>query len=345
MRDVAARVGVTAFTVSLCLRGNPSITPATRARVLVAVQELGYRPNPMVRALMRSRRHRGAAPGGPALAFVTGFPTRDGWRRLGTCVFAQMFDGALARAEQCGYQLQEFWLHEQGMTARRFADVLLARGIRGLLVAPMPEPNASLQLPWENFTAVALGTTLVQPALHRVASDLYSSMLTAMEECHRLGYRRIGLALRISVNQKVQRRWLAAYLLAQAELPGLVPLAPLLAEPVGEQDFLAWFDRERPEVVIETAPHRARQWLEARGLRVPGDVGIVSLSAPAPGDPETGIYQNAGQIGLRAVDLLVSLLERNESGVPALPDTLLVNGTWNPGHTVSARCQDAVALR
>lgn len=345
MRDVAARAGVTASTVSLSLRGNTSITTATRDRVLDAVKELGYRPNPMVRALMRSRRHRGAAPGGPALAYVTGFPTRDGWRRLGTCVFAQMFDGARVRAEQSGYQLQEFWLHEQGMTARRFADVLLARGIHGLLVAPMPEPNAILQLPWENLTAVALGTTLVQPALHRVANDLYSSMLTAMEECHRLGYRRIGLALRVSVNQKVQRRWLAGYLLAQAELPGLVPLAPLLAEPVGEQDFLTWFDREQPEVVIETAPHSARQWLEARGRRIPGDIGIVSLSAPALGASETGIYQNAGQIGLRAVDLLVSLLERNEAGVPALPDTLLVNGTWNPGRTVRMQDRDVPALR
>jgi hypothetical protein len=249
-----------------------------------------------VRALMRSRRHRGlGVPGGPALAYITAFPTRDGWRNLGTPVFAQMFAGAQARAEQSGYRLEEFWFNAPGMTPRRFEDVLRARGIHGLIVAPLPDANASIDIAWGDFAAVALGTTLVRPPLHRVANDLFHSMLIAMEECHRLGYRRIGLALRSAVNQKVQRRWLAAYLLAQSELAGLKPVRPLLAE------------------------------------------SLVSLSAPRMGDPMSGIYQNAEQIGMRSVDLLMTLLERNEFGVPVLPDALLVDGQWNEGRTVAAR--------
>src|SRR3954468_14229246 len=343
MRDVALRAGVTASTVSLCLRESPSIPPPTRARVLAAAQELGYRMNPFVSALMRSRRQRGAAPGGPALAFVTAFPTRDGWRKLGTPVFAQMFEGARLCAERRGYELQEFWLHEQDMSLQRFANILLARGIRGLVIAPLPNPNGELALPWDNFAAVALGTTLVRPGLHRVANDLFHSMLIAMEECHRLGYRRIGLALRLSVNQKVQRRWLAAYLVARAELPGLVQLDPLLAEPICEDDFFAWIERERPEVIIESAPNDGRRWLQARGWRIPGEIGIVSLSSPGAGEEQSGIVQNAGQIGLRAVDLLVSLLEHNEYGVPRLADTLLVDGSWNPGRTLRAAPAGAAA--
>lgn len=336
MRDVAARVGVTASTVSLSLRGHASITVATRERVLSAAHELGYRPNPMVRALMRSRRHRGAAPGGPAIAFVTAFPTRDGWRTLGTPVFAQMFEGARARAEQCGYRLQEFWLHEEGMSVRRFAEVLHARGILGLILAPLPNPNARIDLPWAEFAAVALGTTLAEPGLHRVANDLFHSMQISMEECHRLGYRRIGLALRTSVNQKVQRRWLAAYLLAQSELPGIAPLRPLLAEPLTEELFRDWFEREQPEVIIQTAPHDVSRWLRGAGRRIPEEVGVVSLSTPGPDDEQSGIWQNAAEIGRRSVDLLGSLLECNELGVPALPNTLLVDSIWNPGRTLRA---------
>lgn len=337
MRDVAARAGVTASAVSLCLNGSPQISAATRSRILRAVNELGYRTNPFVRALMRSRRQRRAAPGGPALAFVTGFPTRDGWRSLGTPVFAQMFAGARRRAEQCGYDLQEFWLHEQNMSLYRFADVLRARGIQGLLIAPLPEPNARIELPWDQFSAVALGTTLVEPALHRVANDLFQSMVLAVEECRRLGYRRVGLVLRTSVNEKVQRRWLGGYLLAQRELRGLARLRPLVSEPITAELFWEWFQQERPEVIIETAPNDVSRWLEVGGRRIPADVGIVSLSSPAPDGPESGIYQNGEQMGMRSVDLLVSLLERNERGVPALPDTLLVSGVWNPGRTLRTR--------
>ena len=338
MRDVAARAGVTAATVSLSLRGSPLITAATRDKVLEAARALGYQPNPLVRALMRSRRRRGAAPGGPTLAFVTGFPSRHGWRRLPTPVFKQMFAGAGVRAEQCGYGLQEFWLHEKDMTPRRFADMLHARGILGLIIAPLPEANASIELEWKGFAAVALGTTLAQPALHRVANDLFHSMQISMEECYRLGYRRIGLVVRAIVNQKLQRRWLAAYLLAQSELPGLAPLPPLLTDPLTEEaSFRAWFRREKPDVIIAPSPDDIQRWLKSWGVGIPEDVGLASLSAPRLGDPLSGIYQNGEQIGMRSVDLLTTLLERNELGVPAMPDSLLVDGVWNPGRTAVAQ--------
>lgn len=339
MRDVAARAGVTASTVSLCLKASPLISAATRDRVLAAANELGYRPNPLVRALMKSRRRRGGAPGGPTLAFVTAFPTRDGWRQLGTPVFPQMFEGAKARAAECGYGLQEFWLTEPSMSPQRFAGMLHARGILGLIVAPLPNANVSLDFPWEEFAAVALGTTLQRPALHRVANDLFHSMVIAMEECHRLGYRRIGLALRSTVNQKVQRRWLAGYLLAQSELPGLKSVPPLIAEPLSQDAFTTWLRREKPDVVIATAPRDIQQWIKASGRRIPDDIGLVSLSAPQLGDPMSGIFQNAMQLGVRAVDLLITLLERNEVGVPPIPASMLVDGVWNAGATVAPQAR------
>jgi DNA-binding LacI/PurR family transcriptional regulator len=304
--------------------------------VLEAAEELGYQTNPLVRALMRSRRRRGAAPGGPTLAIITGFPTRHGWRNLITPVFQQMFEGVRARAGQCGYALQEFWLYEKDMTPKRFSNMLHARGILGLIVAPLPEGNSSIELDWESFAAIALGTTLARPALHRVVNDLFQSMMITMDQCYRLGYRRIGLALNGAVNRKLERRWLAAYLLTQSERPDLAPLVPLLAEPFTEDAFRRWFHREKPEVVIGQ-PHDMQRWLRSWGLRIPEDVGVASLSSAHLGDPISGIYQNAELIGMRSIDLLTALLERNELGVPAVADSLLVDGTWNPGSTLAAK--------
>jgi hypothetical protein len=45
---------------------------------------------------------------------------------------------------------------------------------------------------------------------------------------------------------------------------------------------------------------------------------------------------------MRSIDLLSTLLERNELGVPAVSDSLLVDGVWNPGRTVMAQKNAAV---
>lgn len=337
MRDVAARAQVSAATVSLVLRRSPLISPDTRARVLEAAKALGYRPNPFVQSLMRTRRRRGEAALGPVVAFVTAHPARDGWRRDPTPVFRQMFDGAKARAEECGYRLEEFWLHEQGMSAHRFCAMLQARGIHGLVLAPLPTPNAALALEWEHFATVALGFTLTQPGVHRVSNDHFHSLIIAFEECRKLGYRRIGLALSEAVNEKVQRRWLAAYLLAQYQAPDIARLEPLVAGTLTEGAFREWCEAQRPEVIVAPAPQQIMAWLKQWGRRIPEDIGVASLSAPAIGDGLTGICQNGEQLGRRSIDLLVTLLERNELGLPAMPDVLLVDGNWNPGTTVRAR--------
>jgi LacI family transcriptional regulator len=51
MRDIAARLGVSAMTVSRAIRGDDGISEATRQRVLAAVAEAGYRPNDLARRL------------------------------------------------------------------------------------------------------------------------------------------------------------------------------------------------------------------------------------------------------------------------------------------------------
>lgn len=53
--EVAQHAGVTAATVSNVLRGRGKVGAATRARVLAAVEELGYRPNLNARALVEGR--------------------------------------------------------------------------------------------------------------------------------------------------------------------------------------------------------------------------------------------------------------------------------------------------
>lgn len=55
MRDVAQLAGVSHMTVSRVLNENGNVRPQTRARVLEAVRQLGYRPNSAARTLATRR--------------------------------------------------------------------------------------------------------------------------------------------------------------------------------------------------------------------------------------------------------------------------------------------------
>ncbi len=58
--EVAKRAGVARSTVSKALNGTRPVHPATRERILAAVEELGYRPNATAQNL-RARRTRTVA--------------------------------------------------------------------------------------------------------------------------------------------------------------------------------------------------------------------------------------------------------------------------------------------
>jgi DNA-binding LacI/PurR family transcriptional regulator len=55
IRDVARRAGVGLGTVSRVLNQSPLVHPETRSRVMQAVSDLDYVPNPSARGLSRGR--------------------------------------------------------------------------------------------------------------------------------------------------------------------------------------------------------------------------------------------------------------------------------------------------
>ena len=70
------------------------------------------------------------------------------------------------------------------------------------------------------------------------------------------------------------------------------------------------------------------------GWLVPSDIGFVALACPQQGALASGIFQNGRMIGALALDMLISLLERNERGLPEQATTLMLEGQWNEGRTL-----------
>ena len=56
-KDIATRVGVSQQAVAHALSGKGRLSDATRARILAEAAVLGYRPNPLARALLTGKTH------------------------------------------------------------------------------------------------------------------------------------------------------------------------------------------------------------------------------------------------------------------------------------------------
>jgi DNA-binding LacI/PurR family transcriptional regulator len=334
LAEIAKRAGVSVMTVSRALRKQSNISPETQKKIQDIADQLGYRPNPLVSALMTYRRSAKPVQAHVSIGFITNFPTRDGWKVFK--LYQEFYQGVSESADRHGYGVETFWLREPGMTTERLTQILLTRSIHGLVIAPLSAAHGELDLPWENFCAVTFGYSLTTPPLHRAVNHQFRSMRLAMRELRKLGYQRLGLALPSSLNERVDRQWVASFLVEQLDFEHSVPLFVPEDEDWKFENFRKWFEAQKPDAVI-SHEEVALDWLKRLGAHVPDDVGFVHLNCADQGGQFAGIYQNGPTIGAAAVDYLIGMIHRNERGVPALPHSLLIEGTWVPGKTVRAR--------
>lgn len=331
MQMIADRAGVSRMAVSLALRNSPKISPATRDRIRGIAEELGYRPNPLVSALMTQLRDVRRVPQQTTLAYITAYPTIDGWRRPGP--FVEFFDGAKQRAEALGYTMEEWWALQPGMSSQRLSDILFNRNIHGLLVAPLPAGGSTLGLDWTRFAAATIGFSLVEPQIPRASNDQYQSITVALQELTQLGYRRIGLAITEEEDMRVQQKWSAGYLVYQQDLPTKQRVPSLRSDGAFASAFTEWFQKNEPDAILSQEP-RCIEYLSRLGREVPRDVGFAHLALTDTDEGLAGIHQNGRIVGASMIDLVDAQLRRNERGVPSAPKTVLVQGRWVPGATV-----------
>lgn len=333
-RELARLADVSHTTVSLALRGHPSIPEATRDKITKLARRHHYRPDPALAALNAYRLGSAAPRFHGTIGWLTCFASSGGWRKM---IQAEgYFLGAKEKAERLGYRLEEVWATEPGLTSARLTQILLSRGIRGLVVAPLPQAHGNIALDWRYFSAAALGYSLAEPPLHVVMNHQFRNMKHLVFELRRLGYQRIGFAMPALNDERVDHNYLSGYWTAQHNLPRASQLSPLLPETFERTGFLRWFKRLKPDAIVVAASsaYAVIEWLNGDGVTVPDDVGVAVASTPFRDHHISGIDENVRLVGSMAVDTVIGMIHRNESGVPANPWRILAEGTWFPGHTV-----------
>ncbi|WP_442890210.1 LacI family DNA-binding transcriptional regulator [Congregicoccus parvus] len=335
LADVARAAGVHKATAARALNRDPRITPATRRRVEEAAAQLGYKVNHLLSAWMSTRRTR-VAVASAVIAYVTGHPTRYGWRPPASDL-PDFFPGALARAEQAGFKLEDFWLRERGMTPERFTGILRTRGIQGVLIGRMPGSETTLlEYDWSGFSVAALGVSVAAPIFHRVRENHFHTASLAASQCHQRGVRRIGLAFdRADDVGRMNDMWVGGFLSEQVKWPrGSYRVPPLLSHTPDPTHFRAWFRKHRPDVLIVSQAEPVRTWLAEERVAIPDDVGLVDLRCYDPRAGTTGVHYDFSQTGAVGVEMLIGLLHRQERGVPGRPQEVLLEGKWIEGETL-----------
>ncbi len=318
---IAEIAGVSVMTVSRVLNNSPKVAKETRKKVLAAVKEVDYQPDPLVARLMSLIREHKKREIRAAIAVV-----RD---KLVTPYYQFVpLDCIRQRAELYGYAVEEFFLGKDGLNASRLKKILQHRSIEGVIASPPSLPRHLPKFDFKDFASVTFGYGLQKPELHRVSTNMTQGVLSALAHLAELGYQRIGVAITEWIDRRADHTYSGALLHYQQSIPenSRLPLLYLPNESIssGKPDFLSWFRTNRPDALI-TFHRPVTEWIENDlGLKVGKDIGYLVHDWTPETRGLAGIDHRRGEVAKAAVDLLVSQLMHNEKGIPEVPRQILI---------------------
>jgi DNA-binding LacI/PurR family transcriptional regulator len=319
MSDVGRLAGVSHQTVSRVINGSRHVRPETRERVLAAMQELGYRPNSVARALVTGRSN--------TLGVVSFDTTLYGP--------ASTLFGIERAAHEAGYFIIVASLRALDRSSVADAVERLRRhGVDGILViAPHHEAaDALLHAPAEvPLVAVEAGPDEVVPV---VAVDQVAGAVSATRHLLDLGHKTVwhiaGPPNFLESRQRV-KGWRATL-----EAAGVEPPPPL----AGDWSARAGYDlgRRLSTDSAVTAIFVANDQMALGVLRamheanrkIPAEVSVVGFDdipeSPYFMPPLTTVRQDFGELGSRSLRLLLRTIEagrRVPSGSLVQPELIV----------------------
>jgi len=332
VRKLARQLGLSHTTVSEALRDSPRVRPETRKRVLEAARMSGYQANPLAGALMSEMRRSRTGTFRGSLAIVD-LEDADKRPPHATRYHNAMTAGAIARAADLGFKAERIYTGQRGISLHRLDTILQSRGIRGLFLLPTGEFPDIEDFPWSRYAGVYGDYIIDRPPLHSVCPGHFRAMVMLLQKLESLGYRRAGLVLEQSQDSRLFNQWEAAFTTYNQHNDHIENVPPMIATKVVRADFMDWFRRERPDVVIS---HHfvVTDWMAACGAKVPETHGYCCLNTKLNTVPCAGIDLQPELLGARGIELVVAQLLRNEYGAPKFASNTSVPARWIDGPTL-----------
>jgi LacI family transcriptional regulator len=298
IKQVAERARVSSATVSRTLNGDTRVSDEIRKRVLVAVGELGYRPNRVARSLRRQTSE------------TIGVVVSDIENPHFTRAVRAIEDAAYKR----GYRVILCNTDETADKQGAYLEMLAAEQVTGVILAPADpaDPTISRLLDM-NIPIVAFDRSVEDERADAVFADNVQAARLATDHLLSLGRRHVGfIAGRAEIQTGAER--LRGYQ-ETVQRHGVT-------EAVGRGEFRLETARTATHQLLADHPDLdgivvannlmaigALQALREAGKRIPDDVALVGIDDPSwaglVAPPMTTLAQPTQQMATSAFDLLL----------------------------------------
>lgn len=324
-QDVADRVGVSRATVSAYLNKTRYVSPELSARIRRAIDELGYVPDPVARALKTSD----TSTVGLVIPVMSSF-------------YVPMINAIEREAVSRGYELLISSSNEDRVRERELLDVLVAKRVTGIVITPCSEGNGERinAIRRSGIPVAQVNRSLEDVDADSVVSDNFGAAYRATEHLVRRGSRRIAFLgydesnianLRKKLGYEAAVRDLGAaeglVIAVREHDPDLIT-ARLEAFIDGGNRFDALIATTQGKTVI------ALRTLVRRGYRVPDDVALIGFDdtpwCELLSPPLTMISEDVSRMGTEALALLVGRIEGSVEGPPrhvVLEDRMIIRAS------------------
>lgn len=314
--DVARVAGVSQSAVSRVFTPGASASKATIAKVRAAAEKLGYRPDPLARAMITGRTR--------IIGMVVAYLDNQ---------FYPMALELLSRAlQEKGYHILVFMAENSTEKVAEVVQELIDYRVDGIITASVSMSNdLTTQLAAMGMPVVNFNRGQDDPRLTDITSDNVAGARRATEFLIAGGHRRIAHIMGWQGSSTGRDR--AEGFRQAMDAAGLAPLEMrdgMYSRETASQVARALFESaEKPDAIFVGNDHMALAVLDelrfGLGLRVPEDVSIVGYDdvpmAAWPSYDLTTIRQPVNRMVTATVDAILGQLDGTE-----MPQKLRIDG-------------------
>ncbi len=336
LRQIAEKVGCSRSAVSYALKNHPSISEEKRAEILQVAEELGWRPNAELARQMSLVRSTVIKVDQPQLALVINQPSE--LFDKGPAAYKQL-QGAKNYAEKRGFGWDVFNLADKPLSAKRLRNILVARGIEGIIFFSTVDPELPVEYLeiGKEFACVVAGIRSARVPYHSITSDFLSAGRMFISKLLELGYKRPAVLIPRGLDAEL------GYAFTGGISTGLLDLAledRLPIQHLGKTESYIpeyeydrvkqWILRNRPDSIISTDIEHSEQLvkeLKDHDMHLP----LFSYDWFPHQHVVGGIDFRQEHVGRAAVDVVVGQLHRGQKGLPEVQRNVQIEGFWVDG--------------
>jgi DNA-binding LacI/PurR family transcriptional regulator len=304
MREVAQLAGVSIQTVSCVVNGTGSISVDTRSRVLLAIEQLNYRRDPIARSMRTGQ------------TLLIALLVLD----ITNPVLSIIASAVEAAAYREGYNVILYNVREDVQREHNYLENIANRMVDGLIIVNAIDREHTYTLLQGSQIPCVLVDCLTQPTLASVRVDNFQGAYLATQHLIELGHRRIAHicgapALEISRQRTTgYSQALADYQLDYQQV--VPPLNDRWDYHSGYEAMQRLLESDLPPTAVFTASDQmaigAYRALAESGYRIPQDMSVVGfddIDAASFTTPLlTTIRQPFDRIAQEAFALLLKIL-------------------------------------